>query len=92
MKILAAITLFIGCCVVSYYAGYSNQKTEAEKHYEVACHMSDALRAYSDYLEFERKDNPDNSTLRECENSYEEIAGINIWDENIKLEDYSWCY
>ncbi len=82
---IAAISLLLVGCMVSYYMGYSAQ---SDKHYEAACHMSDLIRCYEDHLT--------EDSLIEDYGCFEELEGIFLHDDAIgnpvNLGDYSWCY
>lgn len=70
----------------------------SDVYYEDACHMSDALRAYEDYL----KDTTDGWNWRfessaQAVNNFEERIGVYLQDvimdgHKVVLEDYVWCY
>jgi hypothetical protein len=85
IKRIAAISLLLVGCMVSYYMGYS---AKSGKHYEAACHMSDLIRCYQDHL--------NEDSLIEDYGCFEELEGTFLHDDAIgnpvNLEDYIWCY
>lgn len=92
-NILAIVALLCAVSAVSFYLG-TKQSTV---HYEAACHMSDALRSFADNLEEMRREDPNNFTLAEVENTFEEAEGIFLYDDAVanpvvNLEEYVWAY
>ena len=98
IKSLAAISLLIVGCMVSYNAGRATEYKEHTKDYEAACLQADFIRYIID--EFDGETSMANIGM-EIENSYEEffqdLDNHNIWKTNhiksIKdLDNYYWCY
>lgn len=94
IKYLAAVSLLLVGCTVSYFIGYSNNDT---KNYEAACLQADFIRYLIDHFDGETECF---NIGAEIENSYEEwfqeldSEGFNTnFITNIKdFEQYSWCY
>ena len=85
IKRIAAISLLLVGCMVSYYMGYHAQ---SGKHYEAACHMSDLIRCYQDHL--------NEDSLIEDYGCFEELEGNFLYDDAngnpVNLKEYVWCY
>lgn len=84
LNYLAAISLLLVGCMVSYYAGRQSR----QKDYEAACRMSDLIRCYEDHLS-------EDSLIQDW-GCFEELEGLYLWDdavgEPIDLKDYVYCY
>ena len=79
---LAAAVLLLATNTASYFVG----SAKADRYYQDAAHMSDAIRCYLDNLD-------DEESIIEDYGAFEEILGIYLWDDCIadpivKLEDY----
>lgn len=98
IKSLAAISLLIVGCMVSYNAGRAVESRQHTKDYEAACLQADFIRFIID--DFDGETSMANIGM-EIQNTYEEyfqeLDNHNIFGtDHIKsikdLDDYYWCY
>lgn len=94
LKVLAAVSLLLAGCTVSYWCGYSNNNT---KNYEAACLQADFIRYSIDHFNGETTCANIGAEIEEC--YYEWFTDIDngaFSTEHIKdikdFEEYSWCY
>ena len=88
LKYLAAVTLLLAGCAVSYYAGRISEHSCHEKDYEAACHMSDLIRCYEDHLK--------EDSIIEDWGCFEELESTFLYEDAlgtpVNLREYVWCY
>ena len=96
LRILLGILTIALVGILSFYLGQKSQEKETLHYmqlqlrdYESACHMSDLIRCYQDYLI--------SDTICQDWGCFEELMSIYLYDDSVvdtpvDLGRYSWCY